>query len=85
VIRPGRKDARNFLNELQAGSEVIDLDDPSAVLITDPETGTKTISGPYPNGYAAFDGMEFLRTRGGLPPDCVLEVVPCYPPPPEVS
>lgn len=75
-----REDAIAFINSLEAWSESNDLNDPASILVVDPETGTKTITGPYPNGYAAFRGMEVLRVKGGFPPECVFEIVPTYPP-----
>jgi hypothetical protein len=69
-----------LVNELEATAESMDLDEPSAILVTDPETGTKTVTAPYANGYAAFSAMEKLREKGGFPPGCDFEVVPCYPP-----
>jgi hypothetical protein len=73
-------DVLRLINDMQAGAESLDLNEPSSVLITDPETGTKTIAGPYSDGYAAFRGMEVLRVKGGLPDECVFEIVPTYPP-----
>lgn len=75
-----REDALAFINSLEAWSESNDLNEPASVLITDPETGTKSITGPYPNGYAAFDAMEKLRAKGGFPPGCEFEVVPTWAP-----
>lgn len=77
---PDREDARRLLNAVEAWTESLDVDEPSAILVTDPQTDTKTITGPYPNGYAAFSAMEKLRATGTFPPDCGFEVVPCYPP-----
>lgn len=70
-----------ILNALEATAESMDLSEPSAILVTDPQTGTKTIIGPYIDGYAAFHSMEKLRAGvGGLPPECEFEVIPCYVP-----
>jgi hypothetical protein len=80
VNRPGWKDARNLLNEAQAGSEVIDPNDPSVILCTDPETNTKSTAGHYESGYAAFQATEKLKVRGGWPPGVKFEIVPIYPP-----
>lgn len=75
-----RDDILRLINEMEAGSESLDLDEPSSILIADPKTGTKTITGPYADGYAAFRAMEVLRVKGGFPPECTLEIVPTYPP-----
>lgn len=77
---PARDDAMSLLNAMEAAAESVDLNEPSAILSTDPETDTKTITGPYPNGYAAFHAMEKLRALGGFPPETRFEVVPCYAP-----
>lgn len=75
-----RDDALAYLNQIEAWSESNDLDDPASVLVTDPQTGTKSIVGPYDNGYLAFDAMEKLCTKGGFPPGCEFEVVPTWEP-----
>lgn len=75
-----REDARSLLNAVEAWTESLDADEPSAILVTDPQTDTKSVTGPYPTGYAAFHAMEKLRALGNFPPECEFEVVPCYPP-----
>lgn len=75
-----REEAIKLLNELEALAARIDLDEPSSVLVTDPETGTKSITGPYANGYAAFDAMEKMRAPGVFPPGSLFEVVPTWEP-----
>lgn len=73
-------DVKMLIDELEATAESLDLNEPSAILCSDPETATKTITGPYESGYAAFQAMEKLKVHGGWPPGVVFEIVPIYPP-----
>lgn len=51
--RPSRADVLAFLHDARAMTEARDLDEPHGVILTDPETGSVQVYGPYPDAYAA--------------------------------
>lgn len=73
--------ARDLVAELKAQTTSFDMDQPHALIETDPETGCTNVFGPLPDAYAAMTLAEQRRAQHAKdtgPPDMEYRVGMCF-------